>query len=78
MPRDVSLSDSKCWNGGQKWVNEKMKTLFFAGLRAADAGQHGSTDALDGPDHRRRVLHRPGARCRPVCRLRCACRCVIC
>ena len=20
MPRDVSLSDSKCWNGGQKWV----------------------------------------------------------
>ena len=20
-PRDVSLSDSKCWNGGQKWVN---------------------------------------------------------
>ena len=21
MPRDVSLSDSKCWNGGQKWVN---------------------------------------------------------
>ena len=21
MPRDVSLSDSKCWNGGKKWVN---------------------------------------------------------
>ena len=21
MPRDVSLSDSKCWNGGQNWVN---------------------------------------------------------
>ena len=21
MPRDVSLSDSKCWNGGQKWDN---------------------------------------------------------
>ena len=20
MPRDVSLSDSKCWNGEQKWV----------------------------------------------------------
>ena len=20
MPRDVSLSDSKCWNGGQKWT----------------------------------------------------------
>ena len=20
MPRDVSLSDSKCWNDGQKWV----------------------------------------------------------
>ena len=23
MPRDVSLSDSKCWNGGQKWVESK-------------------------------------------------------
>ena len=23
MPRDVSLSDSKCWNGGQIWVNLK-------------------------------------------------------
>ena len=22
MPRDVRLSDSKCWNGGQKWVNK--------------------------------------------------------
>ena len=21
MPRDVSLSDSTCWDGGQKWVN---------------------------------------------------------
>ena len=21
MPRDISLSDSKCWNGRQKWVN---------------------------------------------------------
>ena len=21
MPRDVSLSDSKCWNGGHAWVN---------------------------------------------------------
>ena len=20
MPRDVSLSDSKCWNGGHEWV----------------------------------------------------------
>ena len=25
MPRDVSLSDSKCWNGGQKWVNKERK-----------------------------------------------------
>ena len=25
MPRDVSLSDSKCWNGGQKWVNEHFR-----------------------------------------------------
>ena len=22
MPRDVSLSDTKCWNGGHEWVNE--------------------------------------------------------
>ena len=22
MPRDVSLSDNKCWNGGQIWVNK--------------------------------------------------------
>ena len=21
MPRDVSLSDSKCWKGGHEWVN---------------------------------------------------------
>ena len=21
MPRDVSLSDSKCWNGGHEWFN---------------------------------------------------------
>jgi len=20
MPRDISLSDSKCWNGGHEWV----------------------------------------------------------
>ena len=26
-PRDVSLSDSKCWNGGQKWVLF-MGTMF--------------------------------------------------
>ena len=22
MPTDVSLSDSKCWNGGHEWVNQ--------------------------------------------------------
>ena len=26
MPRDASLSDSKCWNGGQKWVNAREGT----------------------------------------------------
>ena len=33
MPRDVSLSDSKCWNGGQKWVkrsNLSPRVLFSA------------------------------------------------
>ena len=24
MPRDVSLSDSKCWNGGHEWVKLLM------------------------------------------------------
>ena len=24
MPRDVCLSDSKCWNGGHEWVNAKI------------------------------------------------------
>ena len=28
MPRDVSLSDSKCWNGGQKLV----KVFLLRGL----------------------------------------------
>ena len=23
MPRDVSLSDSTCWNGGHEWVKKK-------------------------------------------------------
>ena len=26
MPRDVSHSDSKCWNGGHEWV--KNRSLF--------------------------------------------------
>ena len=26
MPRDVSLSDSKCWNGGHEWVEEKIQS----------------------------------------------------
>ena len=28
MPRDDSLSDSKCWNGGQKWVNTFPKIIL--------------------------------------------------
>ena len=27
MPRDVSLSDSKCWNGGHEWVKEKSHVV---------------------------------------------------
>ena len=30
MPRDVSLSDSKCWNGGQKWVNVNQVIIMNA------------------------------------------------
>ena len=29
MPRDVSLSDSKCWNGGHEWVNLKSIKMYF-------------------------------------------------
>ena len=27
MPRDVSLSDSKCWNGGHEWVNDLQASV---------------------------------------------------
>ena len=27
MPRDVSLSDSKCWNGGHEWVKTVLPTF---------------------------------------------------
>ena len=27
MPRDVSLSDSKCWNGGHEWVKADMSLI---------------------------------------------------
>ena len=27
MPRDVSLSDSKCWNGGYEWVNPDVSNV---------------------------------------------------
>ena len=30
MPRDVSLSDSKCWNGGHEWVKtDCARTLLM-------------------------------------------------
>ena len=30
MPRDISLSDSKCWNGGHEWVNKSPPDLCAA------------------------------------------------
>ena len=30
MPRDVSLSDSKCWNGGHEWVLITAKLAVLA------------------------------------------------
>ena len=35
MPMDVSLSDSKCWNGGQKLVakNDGKRYVHFFGTR---------------------------------------------
>ena len=37
MPRDVSLSDSKCWNGGHEWVNELL-------VRRAEEANNDATD----------------------------------
>jgi len=33
MPRDVSLLNSKCWNGGHEWVKQRHFTLDFPGAR---------------------------------------------
>ena len=27
MPRDVSLSDSKCWNGGHEWLITEIRPI---------------------------------------------------
>ena len=32
MPRDVSLSDSKCWNGGHEWVKHLSQVHVVGGL----------------------------------------------
>ena len=32
MPRDVSLSDSKCLNGGHEWVNRQKHKPLITGL----------------------------------------------
>ena len=33
MPRDVSLSDSKCWNGGHEWVKSlSVRAHLFVSL----------------------------------------------
>ena len=29
MARDVSLSDSKCWNGGHEWVNYSVHSYAY-------------------------------------------------
>ena len=74
MPRDVSLSDSKCWNGGQKLVkkdlikrNAPMQRQFLDALLIAlprhrvDAAlypQAGVGHALGGFDDLRAPLHR--------------------
>ena len=35
MPRDVSLSDSKCWNGGHEWVkNLDLLQMLVAAEKA--------------------------------------------
>ena len=29
MPRDVSLSDNKCWNGGHEWVKIARRCHYW-------------------------------------------------
>ena len=37
MPRDVSLSDSKCWNGGHEWVNDPKLLDIEASIDSSPA-----------------------------------------
>ena len=47
MPRDVSLSDSKCWNGGQEWVN--VQNHGFENVYTFRLSQHLCTDLTSFP-----------------------------
>ena len=37
MPRNISLSDSKCWNGGHEWVKIGAM-LLFGPIRVSKGG----------------------------------------
>ena len=43
MPRDVSLSDSKCWNGEHEWVIVRM-----CEVQQARAGEWGRMRWMNG------------------------------
>ena len=48
MPRDVSLSDSKCWNGGQKWVKFICGFIAEVCIAATNQFQEGVCDFYFG------------------------------
>ena len=46
MPRNVSLSDSKCWNGGHAWVTDMQRFRISSALtRSPERSQHACTAA---------------------------------
>ena len=41
MPRDASLSDSKCWNGGYEWVDTNRPRLGL--LKNGESALHAAS-----------------------------------
>ena len=56
MPRDVSLSDSKCWNGGQKWVKNGKEAGDVTG-KGNPAGCAGECKQSEGSYFRINCSH---------------------
>ena len=66
MPRDVSLSDSKCWNSGHEWVKGTGESkgihlegegLFQAAVPAGGTGDESRVGDEGGVPHDVAVFH---------------------